>query len=173
MLLGAVGLSAMLASCGGVEVVFEPVTIKAINSYTSDWYREVTDPITGQTKREYVICYDRPTTVQMDVSWTGPLSRLDAEFEGANTGTTTVKTTGSFIVDTSGNDVFSYQFAAGMAPLSLSKSGLGAQSIKAQAIIVNPANRGTTFVTVWGYNPNGLKSNEKQAPQGIPVVNCG
>ena len=174
MLLGAVGLSAVLASCGDVGVVYEPVTITAINSFTSDYYRVVTDPTTGQPRNEYVICYDRPTTVYMDVSWNGPLSRLDARFEGASTNQTTTKTTGTFPVDTSGNDTFTYQFAAGAAPLSVSKgNNLGAQNLKPQAIIVNPVNKGTTYVTVWGYNPNGLKSNEYDAPGGIPVVTCG
>lgn len=173
MLLGAVGLSAVLASCGSVDIVFDPVTITAVNSYTSDYYRDVTDPTTGQTKREYVICDDRQTTVQMNVSWTGPLSRLDATFEGANTRETMTKTTGDFVLDTSGRGDFFYTFDVGMAPLSLSKGKVGAQSLKPQAIIVNPVNKGTTYVTISGYNPDGLKSNEFDAPQGIPVVNCG
>lgn len=170
MLLGAVGLSAVLASCGGVGVTYSPVTITAVNSFTSDHYRVVTDPNTGLPKNEYVICDDRATTVTMDVSWTGPLSRLDAWFEGATTGQTTARrSTGNFPVDSSGRDTFTYTFAAGTAPLSVSKgNGLGAQ-----AIVINPVNKGTTYVNVQGFNPNGLPSNIFEAPAGIPVVTCG
>jgi len=170
MLLGAVGLSAVLASCGVDMVGYGPVTLTAVNSFTSDWYRVVTDPNTGQARNEYVICNDERTTVTMDVSWTGPLSQLAAEFEGANTRETTQKVTDRFAADYSGRDQFTYSFNPGMAPLSMNKGST--PNLKAQAIIVNPTNLGTTYLTVWGYNPDGVQSDTITVPQGIPVVNC-
>lgn len=166
MMLGAVGLSALLASCGGVVVISDPVQITAINEYTSDYYYN-----DQNGNRVYVICDNRDTNVYMDVSWTGALSRLNARFEGTQD-PAIEKTTGPFVPDVSGRDTFSYTFAPGAAPLSVSKSKLSAQALKSQAIIVNPVQKGATFVTVWGYNPDGLKSNEFEAPKGIPVVDC-
>ncbi|UQN05860.1 hypothetical protein [Deinococcus sp. QL22] len=170
LLLGLVGLSAALASCGVTVDVGGPVTITALNSYTTDWYRNVADG-NGGTKPEYVICDNRNTTVLMDVSWVGTLAQLDVRFEGSQGGVLP-KSTGQFSPDSSGNDVFSYVFGPNMAPLSFKKSGLSAQALKAQAIIVNPVNKGTTFVTISGYTPSGIMSNELKAPQGIPVVDC-
>ncbi|MFB9992546.1 hypothetical protein ACFFLM_11270 [Deinococcus oregonensis] len=170
LLLGLVGLSAALASCGVTVDVGGPVTLTALNSYTTDWYRNVSDG-NGGTKPEYVICDNRDTTVVMDVSWTGTLTRLDVSFEGSQGGKVP-ESTGQFSPDSSGNDVFTYTFGPRMAPLSLKKDGLSAQALKAQAIVVNPVNKGTTFVTLTGYNLSGQPSNPLVAPQGIPVVDC-
>ncbi|THF69949.1 hypothetical protein E7T06_09300 [Deinococcus sp. Arct2-2] len=170
LLLGLVGLSAALASCGVTVDVGGPVTITALNSYTSDWYRNVPDG-NGGTKPEYVICDNRDTTVVMNVSWVGTLAQLDVSFEGSKGGKL-AESTGQFTPDSSGNDVFTYMFGPNMAPLSLNKTAISAQSLKPQAIIVNPTNKGTTFVTLTGYSASGLKSNSLVAPQGIPVVDC-
>ncbi|MDB5045778.1 MAG: hypothetical protein JWQ08_1828 [Deinococcus sp.] len=171
LLLGLVGLSAALASCGGSVDIGGPLTITALNSYTTDWYRNVPDG-NGGLKPEYVICNDRATTVYMDVSWNGPLSQLAVQFQGSNN-TTVEKRTSVFSPDYSGRDVFNYVFQPGMAPLSLTKSGVSAQSVKPQAIIVNPVNQGTTFVNIYGFDAYGIQSNTLVGPQGIPVVICG
>ena len=166
VLLTAVGLTGLLAGCGAVTVAYGPVTLNSAQ-YTSNW--SYTN-INGQT--QYIICDDRDTTVTMDVMWTGPLSRLDALFEGATTQrAATTRTTGVFAPDYTGRDTFTYTFGAGMVPLGVTKGETTA--LKAQAIVVNPTNKGTSFVTVQGFNPDGVPSNKIQVPQGIPVYNCG
>ncbi|GGK32292.1 hypothetical protein GCM10008955_27690 [Deinococcus malanensis] len=158
-------MAGLLAGCGSVTVAYEPVTLNSVQ-FTSNWFVE------SNGNRQYIICNDRETTVFMDVRWTGPLARLDARFEGQNTtANNTTRTTGYFAPDYSGARQFTYTFGAGMAPQSLTKGQNAALS--AQAIVVNPVNRGTTFLTVTGYNPDGVPSNTIQLPQGIPVYTCG
>ncbi|MFC4425298.1 hypothetical protein [Deinococcus navajonensis] len=166
LLMVALGTSGVLASCTtSGSVPYEAVNLTGVQ-YTSNW--SYTDA-NGQT--QYVICDNRDTTVTMNVTWTGPLARLDALFEGATTQRApVVKTTGDFAPDYSGQDTFTYTFAPGLVPLAVGK---GSSALRAQAIVVNPVNRGTSFVSVRGYNPNGLQSNTVQVPQGIPVYNCG
>lgn len=149
-----------------VAVSYGPVTLKSAQ-YTSNW-----SYVDANNQTQYIICDDRETTVTMDVTWTGPLARLDALFEGATTQRAAMtRTTGVFAPDYSGRDTFTYTFGAGMVPLAVAKGDSG--SLKAQAIVVNPTNKGTSFVTVQGFNPDGVPSNKIQVPQGIPVYNCG
>ncbi|ASN81037.1 MULTISPECIES: hypothetical protein [Deinococcus] len=163
MLLAAISMTGLLASCGG-GFISAPVDVTAVNGFTSNWTRT-----NSQGQQEYIICDDRDTTVTMDVSWTGPLAKLDAYFDGAQ-GTRfpegKLQTTGWFAPDTSGRDTFTYTFGPGMAPLKTSSG------VKAQAIVINPVQKGTTFVTVTGYNPDG-QADSVQAPGGIPVYDCG
>lgn len=169
MLIAALGLSGLLASCGGDLGTVNnssPVTITNIGSFTSDWYY-----MDGTTKK-YVICRDKTTTVEFNVSWTGPLARLDATFKGGSTGATVTKSTGYFTPDFSGNDVFTYTFDAGMAPQSFGK-GEAAAKLKAQSIIVTPKNPATTSLTVQGFNQDGNPSNSFPAVLPLEVVTCG
>lgn len=178
LLLAAMGLTGLLASCGGTVVVTYPaVTITQLNSYTSDFYTERVE--NGQTVRDYVICNDRATNVYMDTSWSGPLARLAANLTyTSNSGATRQNeiSTVQFAADTSGRDVFQYTIGANAltsnaTALSVKKSsGLSAQSLKPQAIVVSPVAIGTVAVDLWGYNPAGVKSNVLEAPQTIPVL---
>lgn len=179
--LTALGLTGLLASCGpGMIVSPTPVRITTLNSYTTDYYRERVE--NGQVVRDYVICNDRTTNLYMDVSWTGPLTRLEARLTytpTAGASTSRVVSTNTFSPDISGRDIFTYTLEAntvtGAGALSATRSSnLSAQAIKAQAIVVNPANMGTLAVDLWGYNANGVKSNELQAPGTLPVLaTCG
>lgn len=161
MLLAAISMTGLLASCGG-GFISAPVDVTAVNGFTSNWTRT-----NSQGQEESIICNDRETTVTMDVSWTGPLAKLDATFEGANTtNKNTTKTTGWFAPDVSGRDTFNYTFGPNMAPLKNN------EGVTAQAIVVNPVQIGTTYVTVTGYNPDG-QTDSAVAPKGIPVYDCG
>lgn len=164
--MAGLGVSGLLASCAtSGSVPYGAVALQSVQ-YTSNW--SYTD---ANGQNQYVICDDRDTTVTMNVTWTGPLARLDALFEGATAQRTpVVKTTGDFQPDYRGQDTFTYTFGAGLVPLALSK---GSAALRAQTIVVNPTNKGTSFVSVRGYNPNGIQSNTLQVPQGIPVYNCG
>lgn len=173
MLLGAVGLSAMLASCGGV-IVADPVTNLTVTGYQTN-YQLTTDvrDQNGQTitKGSYVICDNRNTRVGVDVSWRGGLQQLAIQFKGARTGETkTVATEDYGPIDYRGAGRYEYTLQPGMAPQSL-KNGIGAQ-----AIIVNPITnvnvKGYTFVRVQGYDAAGNASNISESVTQIPVVDC-
>ncbi|MBZ9712116.1 hypothetical protein [Deinococcus multiflagellatus] len=172
--LAALGLMGVLASCNVTVTgpTAQPVTITQLNSYTSDYYYETVE--NGQTKRNYVICNDRQTRLYLDVSWSGPLSQLGARFTTTRNGSTSSKevSTNVFGANTSGRDTFTYTIGAGALPLSARSGGptLAAQKLAAQAIVVTPSTMGNVAVDIWGYNPDGLKSRELQAPGTIPIV---
>ncbi|WP_245557761.1 hypothetical protein [Deinococcus apachensis] len=184
MLLGALGLSAVLASCGDITVFIpDPIpgtqpsptlTLEAVTGYNTSYRltQDVRDQ-NGQTitAGTNVICDNGNTQMAVDVDWTGGLSRLYAQFKGLRTGdyeNVTFYPFGS--VDYSGSGTATYTFGPNTAPQSVGKS------IGAQAIVVNPVTdvnvKGYTYVRLQGLDENGRASNIVESVTAIPVVDC-
>ncbi|GBF06571.1 hypothetical protein DAERI_090157 [Deinococcus aerius] len=183
-LLGAVGLSAVLASCGDITVVIpDPIpgtlpsptlTLEAVAGYSTNYRltRDVRDQ-NGQTiaAGTFVVCNNLNTQMAVDVTWTGGLSKLYAQFKGLRTGdyeNVTFYPFGS--VDYSGSGTATYTFGPNTAPQSVGKS------VSAQAIVVNPVTnvnvKGYTYVRLQGLDENGRASNIVESVTAIPVVDC-
>lgn len=184
MLLGAVGLSALLASCGEITIVIpdpipntQPSTtlkLKAVAGYSTSYRltQDVRDQ-NGQTiaAGTYVICDNRNTDMTVDVTWTGGLSKLYAQFKGLRTGdyeNVTFYPFGS--VNYSGSGTATYTFGPGTAPQSVGKN------VSVQGIVVNPVTnvnvKGYTYVRLQGLDENGRASNIVESVTAIPVVDC-
>lgn len=173
MLLAAVGLTGLLASCGVNIPAITPGTgqsstlsLNTINAYTTSW--QLTEDVTDQNnnvlkKDTYVVCDDAATTLYVNVAWTGYLSKLYVQFKGLTTGN--YKNVDPYIVNAgSGSGTAQYTFNAGTAPLS----------IKPQAIIVNgKVNvKGNTYVRLQGVDSSGYYSNILESANAIPVLDC-
>lgn len=183
MLLGAVGLSAVLASCGDLTVTLNPfvpdigtrqpsttLRLTELSSFTTNW--QLSEKVRDQNGQiisagSYLICDNRNTDLTVNLKWTGDLRRLYVQFRGANSGATRGVNYFNFTGNTtSGSGTATYTFAPGTAPLSLNP----------QAIIVNPIKnvnvKGYTYVQLQGLDQNGNYSNVIQSVTQIPVVDC-
>lgn len=182
LMMAAVGLTGVLAGCGGVDVVvdygFAPGNQYAPNlklnelSYTTNYQASADfNDQNGNTVRkgDYLICDNRNTTMFVDLEWTGGLNRLYLQFKGLKTGAT--KTVPFYAFngsDTSGAGQAQFTFGPETAPLSLN-------TVSPQAIVVNPVIvnvKGNTYVRVQGVDQNGFNSNILESVTAIPVVNC-
>ncbi|SMB93099.1 hypothetical protein [Deinococcus hopiensis] len=174
VLLGIVGLGAVLTGCGTDLALVDPVKNLNVTGYSTNY--QLTTDVRDQNGGTIaagsdVICDNLSTRVAVDVSWTGGLQQLAIQFKGARTGAAkTVVTDDYGPVDYRGAGSYEYTLMPNMAPQS-AKSGLGAQ-----AIVVNPITnvnvKGYTYVRVQGYDVAGNASAISESVTQIPVVDC-
>lgn len=184
VLLAAVGLTGLLASCGGVVVTadfgFAPgaqyspsLKLTELTSYRTNY--QTTAPFTDQNGNNiaagsYVICDNAATVMTVNLKWTGGLDNLYVQFKGLKTGNVKTVQYYSFNgVDTSGSGTAEYTLGSGTAPLSLPGK------VSAQAIVVNPVIvnvKGNTYVRIQGVDQFGYNSNILESVTAVPVVNC-
>ncbi|CAM3693036.1 hypothetical protein [Deinococcus frigens] len=181
LLIAAVGLTGVLASCGGVDVIVDPGIVPVSNlqlkSYQSQYTLPAayTDTKTGAVyaKGSSIICDNLNTRLSVDVDYNGTINEFGARLEGRDTGTTRFVYSQP-LGDVYSNDpsVFEFVVTPGTAPLSISAGKLGAQ-----AIVVTPVNtftvKGATFVSVQAKSGDGTTSDVVSSVQAIPVADCG
>ena len=163
MLLGAVGLSAVLASCGGVAVDDTRGVRSEFQLATN-----VTDVNTGATLNAgtYVICDNTNTDVELNVSWLAGTQAINLYAYGEYYGEGKYLATYNVSGTPGGNAALLFTVGAYTAPLN----------VKPQAIIVTPV----TNVDVKGYTRLGVRAVDSQGNVGtiqqssyvFPVVDC-
>ena len=178
VLLAAVGLSGLLASCGGSVVVgvggyygddaSSTLMLNSITNYRTDW--QLSSAVQDQQgnvipANTYVICDNTTTNISFDVNWTGYMAALGLQLKGLNTGA--YENIGVSLINSSSGQVSaSYAIGSGVAP----------QNIKPQAIIVNPITsvdiKGYTYVRAQGIDGTAAASNVVSSTVAIPVVDC-
>lgn len=181
---GMVGLTGILASCGTSATIsfgFAPgsaystgLILKNITDYSTNYQlsSDVKDQ-NGQTipAGSYVICDNTSTTMNVDLTWAGGLSKLYVQFKGLTTNQTKTVQYYSFTgVDTSGSGSAQYILGAGTAPLSVSAGKLGAQGIVVNPVVVDV--KGYTYVRLQGVDSVGYNSNIIESATAVPVVDC-
>ncbi|GGO30990.1 hypothetical protein GCM10008949_26280 [Deinococcus humi] len=193
--MAAVGLTGVLASCGGVEVTIDPgiisnpVLITPTNpgtgitpvsnlqllSYQSEYTLPTayTDTKTGATyaKGSSVICDNLNTRMSVDVDFSGTINRFGVRLDGRDTPATGTIFSGPLgNIQSSNPTRFEFTLGNGVAPLSLG------DKLKAQAIVVTPVNtftvKGATFVSVQAMSADGTLSEVVDSVQAIPVADC-
>lgn len=174
MLLGAVGLSALLASCGDVTVV-DPVRNLQLQSYQSQY--TLPTAYTDQNGTVYaagssIICDNLNTRIEFVADWDGAINQIGAQLEGRDTRDTETVFSGNLgNMYSDGSEAFEFNIAPGVAPLSVTKPGIGAQ-----AIIVNPVKtfnvKGATFLNIQARSADGTVSNVSKSVQALPVADC-
>lgn len=176
MLLAAVGLSGVLASCGGtVVLVSDPVTSLQLLEYKSGYTLPAayTDTGTGTVYAagSSIICDNLSTKLSATLDWNGDAARFGFQLEGSKGGKATVYTGVSSNGYSANPTTFEITVGAGVAPLSVKANGLDAQ-----AIVVTPVNtftvKGYTFLNVVGVNRNGSQTAPIESVQAIPVADC-
>lgn len=175
VLLGAVGLSALLASCGGSVVVVDPVSNLQLRSYQSQY--TLPTAYTDQNGTVYaagssVICDNLDTRIQFEADWSGSINEIGARLVGRDTGNTKTVYSGELgSVYSNGSEAFEFNVAPGVAPLSVRKPGLGAQGI-----VVTPVRtftvKGASFLDIQARSADGTVSNVAQSVQALPVADC-
>ncbi|MBB5233446.1 hypothetical protein [Deinococcus budaensis] len=175
MLLGAVGLSAMLASCGGVEVI-APVSNLQLTSYQSEYVlkqRAVDQDGNVYDAGASVICDNTTTRIGFTAKWNGSINQIGARLEGRDTGRTAEVYSGSLgNLYSYGSDVqFEFGVGAGLAPQTVGK-----RSLSAQDIIVKPINtirvKGASFLIIQARSADGTISNVSPSVQALPIADC-
>ena len=174
MLIAALGLSGLLASCSNVTVTipdFAPGYGSSTNlrlnavSYPTN-YRAATD-YTDQNGNKiaagtYFICDNLNTTMTITTEWSGTAKDLYVQLKGLRTGDEVTNLYSSMSVgDSSGKATVDFNIKPGMAP---------------QSIVVNPkiiTVKGNTYVRVQGVDPSGARSNIFEGVQALPIVTCG
>ncbi|MFC3834728.1 MULTISPECIES: hypothetical protein [Deinococcus] len=178
LMLAAMGLTGLLASCGGgVVTVVDPVRNVSLLEYKSQYSLPTayTDTATGTVypAGSSIICDNFSTKLSATLDWDGDAARFAFQLEGSKGGKATVLTgTSGGGNGYSGNpSIFEITVGAGVAPLSVKAAGLSAQ-----AIVVDPVNtftvKGVTFLNIQGQSRDGSVSNVAQSVQGIPVADC-
>lgn len=184
LLLAALGLTGVLASCGDGGTMADstpPTLTNASGLYTNHKLTvTATDVDTGTVypAGTYVICDNRNTTIELSVSWTGQLWDLDLFTIGGYYGST-YDYLGSYAADGrwNGSGTISYTFGPNAAPLSLDSK------LSAQAITVNPVTairvKGFTGIAVQGNSYTNVAGNYLTAKtlnsvnvDYLPVVDC-
>ncbi|MDV6373503.1 hypothetical protein [Deinococcus arenicola] len=180
LLMAAVGLTGVLASCGGVEVIIDPGIVPVSNlrllSYTSQ-YTLANDAVDTKSGTVYskgtpIICNNLNTRLSVDVTFNGTINQFGARLEGRDTGMTKTVYSNALGNIPSGNpSTFEFVVGPNTAPLSVQPRGLGAQ-----AIVVTPVNtisvQGASFVTVQAQSGDGTVSNSVSSVQALPIANC-
>lgn len=185
VLLAAMGLSGVLASCGGSVVVgvgggyygdgqSTNLQLNSLTNYRTSW--QLSSNVQDQSGRTltagtYIICDNTNTDISVDLTWTGGLSKLGLQLRGVNSDTyRNISVYPYSVVDTSGSGTATYSLGAAMAPLATKSS------LSAQAIVVNPITavdiKGYTYVRAQGLDAFGLASNVLTSGYSIPVVDC-
>ncbi len=196
LMMAAVGLTGVLASCGGVEVIVEPITVTPpvlvtptnpgntgtpvsnlqLVAYQSQYTLPTayTDTKTGTTyaKGSSIICDNLNTRLSVDVDFNGTINQFGVRLEGRDTGATDTIYSGPLGNIRSSNPTrFEFTVGSNVAPLSL-----GANKLAPQAIVVTPVNtftvKGATFVSVQAKSADGTVSNLVDSVQAIPVADC-
>lgn len=163
MLLGAVGLSAVLASCGSVTVD-DLAGIRSQYQLTTD----VTDANTGTTLRQgtYVICDNVNTDVELNVSWTAGTRAINLLAYGQYYGEGRYLATYDVSNTAGGSGILTFTVGANTAPLSLGK----------QSIIVTPVTnvnvKGYTRLAAQAIDSQGNAGTVQQSSYVFPVVDC-
>lgn len=167
MLLGAVGLSAVLASCGGVSVDND-LGIRSEYQLASD----VTDVNTGRVlaKGTYVICDDRATEVELNVSWLAGTKAINLAAYGEYYGEGRLLSTYNVNPNTGGSGTLVFTVGAFTAPQSVDR-------MQAQAIVVTPINvnvdvKGYTRLGAQAINTQGVAGSVQTSDYVFPVVDC-
>lgn len=179
ILLAAVGMTGLLASCGDITVLpgyyngigtSSSLTLNGITSYTTDW--QLSNAVQDQNgntiaANTYVICDNKETNLTVGLNWTGGLSKLGIQLKGVNTGD--YKNANFYpysSVDYSGSGTATVKLSTYMAPLSFNQ----------QSITVNPITKvnvkGYTTVSAQGLDSSGLASNVVNSSTKIPVMDC-
>ena len=163
LLLGAVGLSAVLASCGGVSVD-DTRGIRSEYQLATD----VRDQSTGATLSAgtYVICDNTNTDVELNVSWLAGTQAINLVASGQYYGEGRSLATYDVSGTPGGNAALLFTIGAYTAPLK----------VKPQALIVTPV----TNVDIKGYTRLGVRTVDTQGNAGtvqyssyvFPVVDC-
>ncbi|EYB68198.1 hypothetical protein DEIPH_ctg025orf0032 [Deinococcus phoenicis] len=158
MLLGAVGLSAVLASCGSVTVD-DSLGIRSQYQLSTD----VTDVNTGRVLKQgtYVICDNKNTNVELNVSWTAGTSAINLLAYGEYYGE------GKYLANYKLNSA-----APGSAALTFTVGAFTAP----QSIIVNPVTtvnvKGYTRLAAQAVDLQGNTGSVQQSSYVLPVVDC-
>lgn len=182
LLLAAVGLTGLLASCGGDVSVgnsgyygtYNPnaaVKLTSLTNYTTS--HQLSSDARDQSgklipKGTDVICSNWSTDVGFNINWTGYLDTVGFQFKGYNTGN---------FVNTDVYDVSNPTAGTASAEFTL-ESGIAPLNIKPQAITVTPVDvprvdiLGYTYVRAQGTDANGRYSNIVETDYSIPVVTC-
>ncbi|MFN4252392.1 hypothetical protein [Deinococcus sp.] len=184
LVLAAIGLTGILASCGVTVTVSDGFTPGSgasgslrLNDFAYSTQYRTTTAFTDQNGNtvaagSYVICDNLNTEMYVDLTWQGGLSKLYVQFEGLNTGNKRNLEFYSYgNVDYSGSGRATSTLTPNTAPLRV----LTQNKLSAQAIVVNPVIvrvKGNTFVRVQGVDQNGQYSNIKESAQAFPVVDC-
>lgn len=133
----ALGLTGVLASCGGGTSTIE-------GAPTTNWQlrSDVKNVATGEILKAgtYVICNDRPTTVNANVSWGAGATSVQLLARGVKNPNDIRQLADYGVNPAGGTGTATFTFGPGMAP---------------QAIVVNPI---TTPVRVLGYSNLGTRS---------------
>ncbi|PJI52350.1 hypothetical protein CTI14_43730, partial [Methylobacterium radiotolerans] len=96
MLLAAISMTGLLASCGGGLTMVDPVRNLTLTSYSSEYSLATPyyDAATGTTYATGtpVICDNTATDLYATLDWDGMASQFGAQLEGRDTGETGVVT---------------------------------------------------------------------------------
>ncbi|MFC5847774.1 hypothetical protein [Deinococcus petrolearius] len=177
-LLAAVGLSGLLASCGGTltvgaggyygEGTSSSLILNSLTDYQTNW--QLSTAVQDQKGNvipagTHVICDNTTTDISFNVNWTGYMAAVGLQLRGLNTDS--YKNIGVFLVNSSTGRVnATYSIGSNIAPLNL----------KPQAIIVNPITsvdiKGYTYVRAQGIDGTAAASNVVSTSTAIPVVDC-
>lgn len=178
IVLAAVGLTGLLASCGGTVVVqpSDPVRNLQLSAYQSQYtlpteYRDTTTGVT-YPRGTSIICDNLNTRLSVDLTWDGTINMVGARLVGRDTGATrTVYSSNLGDLYSARPSTFEFVVGPNTAPLSMTRTGLSSQ-----AIVVTPVNtftvKGATFVDVQAQSSDGTVSNVVKSVQALPVADC-
>ncbi|GBF06572.1 hypothetical protein DAERI_090158 [Deinococcus aerius] len=166
MMLGAVGLSAVLASCGGVAIDDSQGPRSQYQLAT-----DARDTNTGKVipKGTYVICDNKSTDVELDVNWLVGTSKINLLAFGEYYGEGRYLDTYQVDPSTGGSGTLVFTIEKGVAPQNLNV-------VKPQAIIVTPITnvnvKGYTRLGAQAVNAQGVAGTIQQSDYVFPVVDC-
>lgn len=183
LLIAAVGLTGVLASCG-VDIVVDPrpnpnivpVSNLKLLSFTSQYVlaNDAVDVDNGDkyAKGTSIICDNKNTRLSVDVTYNGTINRFGVRLEGRDSEQTkTIFSQALGNVYSQNPSVFEFVVGPNTAPLSVQSAGLNAQSI-----VVTPINtisvKGASFVSVQAESGDGTVSNVVPSVQALPIANC-
>ncbi|WP_412029044.1 hypothetical protein [Deinococcus yunweiensis] len=185
LLLAAMGLTGLLASCGGTVVVtpgVTPVRVTQVTDYDTQYTAQADYYNTSGTKvisaGESMICDNLTTQVFVKFNWTGDLGSATLRLRGVTQDTVTNTVTVAYPSGFTADGGVQVALAAGVAPRSV---GGG---LSTQAIVVTPRN----IANVLGYSflemqvrdaagnlgtINGAADDVTfQSVKAIPIVTC-
>jgi hypothetical protein len=177
LLMAAVGLTGVLASCGvEVGVPVAPVSNLKLQEFTSQ-YVLANDAVDVNSGQRYsagtpIICDNLNTRLRVKVDFDGTIDQFGAKLEGRDSGATKIvysQPLGNMYSNKP--SVFEFVVGPNTAPLSVKQKGLSAQDI-----VVTPINtisvKGASFVTVQARSGDGTVSNTASSVQALPIANC-
>ncbi|PYE54846.1 hypothetical protein [Deinococcus yavapaiensis] len=164
-----VGLSAVLASCGGLSSGGDLIIDESSLTLTSQFTVQNV-PFRGGTYSGPVICDDRATNLQLAFNYAGSVNTVDARLQGATTGSVSGALNVTNTTNTGSRVTVDFFTSPGSVPLSVPNDKLTAQAIIVSPI-VNPVIIGGTRVQIVAHSPLG--QTDTLNTNYLPVVdNC-